>query len=150
MTALFKLILLAVLMVGLFGTGYFYGATKERKLSRFFETARSETQSRIAALENELHRLRFNMHLTTARDRLLTAQSSLADRNFGAAEEEIGQAREELTTAAGMTPAESAEAVRDQARSLDGLIALTRRSDPRAKVKLTEALAALDRIRTRP
>ncbi|HEY4485252.1 MAG TPA: hypothetical protein VI702_02855 [Nitrospiria bacterium] len=150
MAALFKLILLAALMLGVFGAGYFYGASKERKLSRLLKSARSETRANFGALETELRKLRLTMHLTTARDRLLTAQSSLADRNFGTAEKEIGQAREEMIAAAGMAEAETAESLRDQAKSLEALITITHRSDPRAKVKLTEARAALNRLMAGP
>jgi hypothetical protein len=86
------------------------------------------------------------MRLTTARDRILTAQNDLKERNFGTAEKELKSAQEELHAAALMTSKENGAALTGLEGSIDGLIEVVHRSDPRAKSKLDAVKADLDQL----
>ena len=146
MKAFFKLIVIILLLAALFGAGFFMGSFRMEKLDRMLAAAKSEMTTKVSGLEGEIRSLRFRMQLTAARDRLVAAENNIKERNFGTAEKELESAKEELHTAAKMTSNETGETLTGLEGSIDGVIEVVRRSDPRAKVKLNEVKTELDRV----
>lgn len=150
MKSFLKLIVMLLLLAAVFGAGYLTSSVRMEKLNRLLDSAKSEMATKVSGLEGEVRSLRFRMHLTTARDRLLTAENNIRERNFGIAEKELESAQEELRTAAKMASKETGEALTGLEGSIDGVIGIVQRSDPRAKVKLNEVKTELDRVINRP
>ncbi|MBI3811156.1 MAG: hypothetical protein HY283_02965 [Nitrospirae bacterium] len=146
MKSFLKLIIALIMLAAVFGAGYLMGSFRLGKLDRMLASAKSEMAAKVSGLEKDVHLLRFRMQLTTARDQLTAAENNIKARNFGTAEKELESAKEELRTAGKMGSKENAEALTGLEGSIDGVIAIVRRSDPRAKVKLTEAKTQLDRL----
>jgi outer membrane murein-binding lipoprotein Lpp len=146
MKSMFKFIILLIVLAAIFGAGYFTGSQRTERLNRLLTAAKSEMASKVSGLEGEVRLLRFRMQLTTARDQMLTAQNQIRERNFGSAEKELESAKEELKTAAKITSKDRGDTLLGIIGSIDGAIAVVRRSDPRAKVKLEAAEADLDRF----
>lgn len=150
MKSFLKLIVMLLLLAAVFGAGYLTSSVRMEKLNRLLDSAKSEMATKVSGLEGEVRSLRFRMYLTTARDRLLSAENNIRERNFGIAEKELESAQEELRTAAKMASKETGEALTGLEGSIDGVIEIVHRSDPRAKVKLNEVKTGLDRVINRP
>jgi outer membrane murein-binding lipoprotein Lpp len=146
MKSMFKFIIMLIALAAIFGAGYLTGSQRTERLNRLLTSARSEMASKVSGLEGEVSLLRFRMQLTTARDRMLTAQNQIRERNFGSAEKELESAKEDLKAAAKITTKDRGDILLEVMASIDGAIAVIQRSDPRAKVKLEAAEAALDRF----
>lgn len=146
MKSFFKLIVVLLLLAAVFAAGNFMGSVRMEKLDRMLAAAKSEMTTRVSGLEGEIRSLRFRMQLTTARDRLIAAENDIKERNFGTAEKELESAKEALRTAAKMASKEIGETLIGLEGSVDGVIEIVQRSDPRAKVKLNEAKTQLDRL----
>jgi len=146
MKSLFKLMIALLFLAAVFGVGYLMGSVRMGKLDRMLAAAKSEMSTKVSGLEYEVHSLRFRMQLTTARDRLIAAENNIKERNFGMAETELESAQEELRTAAKMAPKGTGETLSGMEGSLNGVIEVVRRSDPRAKAKLEPVKADLDRL----
>jgi len=146
MKSIFKLIAMLLVMTAVFFAGYFTGSFRAEKLNRLLASAKSEMAMKVAGLEREIRTLRFRMRLTTARDRLLTAEGNIKERNFGTAEKDLKSAKEELHAAMQMASKENGEALIGMEGSIDGVIEIVHRSDPRAKSKLDAVKADLDQL----
>lgn len=146
MTSFLKLIAVVILLAAIFGAGYFMGSFRMGKLDRMLAAAKSEMATRVSGLEGEIHSLRFRIQLTTARDHLIAAENNLQERNFGMAEKELQSTKEELRAAAKTAAKETGAALTEMEGSINGVIEIVRRSDPRAKVKLNAIRADLDRL----
>ena len=146
MSFFLKFIGVLLVITAVFGAGYLLGSHRLENLNRLLSNVKSEMGAKVSGLEKETHSLRIRVYLVTARDRLLSAQNNLKERNFGEAEKELASAKAELRTAAPMTSKETEAAITELEASIDGVIAIVRRSDPRAKVKLNEVKAELDRL----
>jgi hypothetical protein len=146
MTSFLKLIAVVILLAAIFGAGYFMGSFRMGKLDRMLAAAKSEMATRVSGLEGEIHSLRFRIQLTTARDHLIAAENNLQERNFGMAEKELQSTKEELRAAAKTASKETGAALTEMEGSINGVIEIVRRSDPRAKVKLNAVRADLDRL----
>jgi hypothetical protein len=141
-----KLIAALIVLTAIFGAGYFMGSSRMGKLDRMLAAAKTEMGSRVSGLEGEIHSLRFRMQLTTARDRMIAAENNLKERNFGIAEKDLESAKEDLRAAAKTASKETGATLTGIEESINGVIEIIHRSDPRAKVKLGAVLADLDRL----
>jgi hypothetical protein len=141
-----KLVAVVILLAAIFGAGYFMGSFRMGKLDRMLAAAKSEMSTRVSGLEGEIHSLRFRIQLTTARDHLIAAENNLQQRNFGMAEKELEATKGELRAAAKTASKETGSALTGMEGSINGVIEIVRRSDPRAKVKLNPVRADLDRL----
>jgi hypothetical protein len=146
MKSFLKLVVLLFTLAAVFGAGYFMSSFRMGKLDRMLAAVKSEMATKVTGLEGEVRSLRFRMQLTTARDRLIAAENNLKERNFGTAEKELESAQEELRAAAKMASKEKGEILTGLEGSIDGVIAIVRRSDPRARGKLNEVKTRLDRL----
>jgi outer membrane murein-binding lipoprotein Lpp len=146
MKSFFKLIVVLLMLAAVFAAGYLMGSVRMGKLDHMLAAAKSEMTTKVTGLENEVHSLRFRMQLTSARDHMIAAENNLKERNFGIAEKELESAKEGLREAAKMASKEKAETLSGLEGSVNGVIEIIRRSDLRAKIKLTEVKTQLDRL----
>ena len=146
MKSFFKLIVVLLVLAAVFGAGTLMDSVRMEKLDRMLAAAKSEMTTKVSGLEGEIRSLRFRMQLTAARDRLAAAENNIKERNFGTAEKELESAKEKLHAAAKMTSEETGEALTGLEGSIDGVINVVRRSDPRAKVTLDAVKTGLDRL----
>jgi len=141
-----KFIAVVLVLAAIYGAGYFTGSSRMEKLDRMMASAKSEMATKVSSLEGEIRLLRFRMQLTTARDHLIAAEFNLKERNYGTAEKELESAKEELRAAAKTAPKETGTALTGMEGTLNGVIEIIRRSDPRANVKLISIRNDLDRL----
>jgi len=146
MKSLFKLLVALIIIAAIFGAGYYTASQRTERLNRLLISAKSDMSSKVSGLEGEIRTLRFRMQLTTARDHMLTAQNQIQERNFGTAEKELESAKGELLAATKLISKDKSEPLIGLIDSIDGVIAVVRRSDARARVKLEAVEADLDRV----
>ncbi|MEK6684368.1 MAG: hypothetical protein AABY46_06890 [Nitrospirota bacterium] len=146
MKTFFKLIAVVLVLAAVFGAGTLMDSLRMEKLDRMLAAAKSEMTTKVSGLEGEIRSLRFRMQLTAARDRLAAAENNIKERNFGTAEKELESAKEKLHAAAKMTSEETGETLTGLEGSIDGVINVVRRSDPRAKVTLDAVKTGLDQL----
>lgn len=118
-----KFIGVALLVIGAFGSGYYFGqrpvGTLQQTVSDLQQSLKDLSRNVLDTTLGIERDLRRRQGLVDAKSRLVQAKANVFDRNFGDAAKELAEAVDALETAAkGIKSDDSTNAVRDLTGSL--------------------------------
>lgn len=90
----FKLILYVIILLLIFGSGYYIGSKKVGLVEERLSKMKSSMEVKILGLEKELSKARVKVKLVEVKDKLLQARTDVMEKNFGNAGKQIDAAKE--------------------------------------------------------
>ena len=90
----FKLILYVIILLLIFGSGYYIGSKKVGLVEERLSKMKSSMEVKILGLEKELSKARVKVKLVEIKDKLLQARTDAMEKNFGNANKQIDAAKE--------------------------------------------------------
>mgnify|MGYP003394193670 FL=1 len=90
----FKLILYVIILLLIFGSGYYIGSKKVGLVEERLSKMKSSMEVKILGLEKELSKARVKVKLVEIKDKLLLARTDVMEKNFGNAGKQIDAAKE--------------------------------------------------------
>jgi hypothetical protein len=90
----FKLILYVIILLLIFGSGYYIGSKKVTIVEERLSKMKSSMEVKILGLEKELSKARVKVKLVEVKDKLLLAKTEVLEKNFGNAGKQIDAAKE--------------------------------------------------------
>ncbi|MEK6679101.1 MAG: hypothetical protein AABY39_06765 [Nitrospirota bacterium] len=90
----FKLILYVIILLLIFGSGYYIGSKKVGLVEERLSKMKSSMEVKILGLEKELSKARVKVKLVEVKDKLLQARTDIIEKNFGNAGKQIDAAKE--------------------------------------------------------
>lgn len=90
----FKLILYVIILLLIFGSGYYIGSKKVGLVEERLSKMKSSMEVKILGLEKELSKARVKVKLVEIKDKLLLARTDVLEKNFGNAGKQIDAAKE--------------------------------------------------------
>ena len=90
----FKLILYVIILLLIFGSGYYIGSKKVGLVEERLSKMKSSMDVKIIGLEKELSKARVKVKLVEVKDKLLQARTDVIEKNFGNAGKQIDAAKE--------------------------------------------------------
>lgn len=99
----FKFILYVIILLLIFGSGYYIGSKKVGLVEERLSKMKSSMEVKILGLEKELSKARVKVKLVEVKDKLLLARTDVYEKNFGNAGKQIEAAKEAVEKAAAST-----------------------------------------------
>lgn len=96
----FKFILYVIILLLIFGSGYYIGSKKVGLVEERLTKMKSSMEVKILGLEKELSKARVKVKLVEVKDKLLQARIDVLEKNFGNAGKQIEAAKEAVEKAA--------------------------------------------------
>lgn len=142
----FKFFLYVIILLLIFGSGYYIGSKKVAVVEERLSKIKSSMEVKILGLEKELSKARVKVKLVEVKDKLLLARTDVIEKNFGNAGKQIDAAKEAVEKAVASSDDETKKNLKPINDALIDIKADIDKLNLKVTLKIDDLKKEIDRI----